>query len=420
MATSNGYGSISSTSLATAQPQPSGDSSDNVIRTKILLVGLRKSGKTSIYETLFNDCDPKQTFYLDTSTRITRHTYDTAIPLEIWDCPGIIAPETLGGQLSQFSSLIFVIDIQNLLQEPIAKLVDWVAAVYRYNPLMNLEVFVHKADVLTEDYKWDAFRTIQSRVNDEIQETSEEYEQISVNFSLTSIYDHSLHESFSKVLQKLMDTMPAYEELINVFCANSQSSKAFLCDIKSRLYLATDASPVDTQDYGLCADYLQMLNSFGPLYRSATASPPRHRTVGALHSPPPELSNPASPIVPLSAISSASQTPKVQVFPIPSTSPTPPTRSSSSASNPQPEASTGRQQKLKNLFYPSASTSLLPSSSSARTLTYYLITPHLALLTLLPTSVFEDKRGLVEYNVVFLREGVQEIYEVEDELRRGG
>lgn len=67
----------------------------------------------------------------------------------------------------------------------------------------------------------DAFRTIQSRVNDEIQETSEEYEQITVNFSLTSIYDHSLHESFSKVLQKLMDTMPAYEELINVFCAVS-------------------------------------------------------------------------------------------------------------------------------------------------------------------------------------------------------
>ena len=44
----------------------------------------------------------------------------------------------------------------------------------------------------------------------------------------------------------------------------------------------------------------------------------------------------------------------------------------------------------------------------------------LALLALLPTSVYEEKRGLVEYNVVFLREGVQEICEVEEEARRGG
>ena len=79
-----------------------------------------------------------------------------------------------------------------------------------------------------------------------------------------------------------------------------------------------------------------------------------------------------------------------------------------------------KHQKLKNLFYPSAATSLLPQSSGARTLTYYLITPGLALLALLPTSVYEEKRGLVEYNVVFLREGVQEICEVEEEARRGG
>ena len=123
-------------------------------------------------------------------------------------------------------------------------------------------------------------------MQDELADVSPEYEQINMEFYLTSIYDHSLHEAFSKVLQKLVDSLPAYEELINVFCAvserrhlgvlnfdssepcqNSQSSKAFLCDIKSRLYIATDNSPVDPPDFGLCADFLQMLNSFGPLYR---------------------------------------------------------------------------------------------------------------------------------------------------------
>lgn len=36
----------------------------------------------------------------------------TVIPLEIWDCPGNITVEDLGVPLSDFSSLIFVIDIR--------------------------------------------------------------------------------------------------------------------------------------------------------------------------------------------------------------------------------------------------------------------------------------------------------------------
>lgn len=36
----------------------------------------------------------------------------TVIPLEIWDCPGNITVETLGAPLSQFSTMIFVIDIR--------------------------------------------------------------------------------------------------------------------------------------------------------------------------------------------------------------------------------------------------------------------------------------------------------------------
>ncbi|KAG0692096.1 hypothetical protein DFH29DRAFT_1009416 [Suillus ampliporus] len=42
-------------------------------------------------------------------------------------------------------------------------------------------------------------------------------------------------------------------------------------------------------------------------------------------------------------------------------------------------------------------------------LTHHLVTPHLALLALLPTTVYEIRRGLVEWNLVWFREGVREI-----------
>ena len=73
----------------------------------------------------------------------------------------------------------------------------------------------------------------------------------------------------------------------------------------------------------------------------------------------------------------------------------------------------------KALFYPSASASLSPGSTET-TVTCHLITPQLALLALIPTQTFESRRGLVEYNVVYFREGVQEIWQVEREARTRG
>ena len=43
---------------------------------------------------------------------------------------------------------------QDLYQQPIQRLVDLVVTAYQAHPSMNLEVFVHKADVLSEEYKF--------------------------------------------------------------------------------------------------------------------------------------------------------------------------------------------------------------------------------------------------------------------------
>ncbi|KAA1467737.1 Gtr1/RagA G protein Gtr2 [Dentipellis sp. KUC8613] len=331
---------------------PSGSQSP-IDRTKILLLGQRRSGKTSIVQVLFNDGNPKETFYLEPTTRIAKFTYDTVIPLEIWDCPGNISLDALS-PLSQFASIIFVIDIQDSYQTPIARLLEFFTAAFGENPDMPLEVFVHKSEAFTDDYKIENFRLIHLRVNEELDDISPEYEQMPLNFHLTSIYDHSINEAFSKVLHRLIDSLPYLEQLLNVFVANSQASKTFLFDVKSRLYVATDASPVDTGTHNLCCDFVKTLTAFGPLYKSVSESPRR-----------------------------------IQECP-----------------------------NSKPLFYPSAAMSLAPPSMGT-TLTYHLITPQLALLSVLPTLVYESKRGLVEYNVVFFREGVQEIWQVEKDARTG-
>ncbi|KAI8980041.1 Gtr1/RagA G protein conserved region-domain-containing protein [Trametes punicea] len=466
---------------------------DDVIRTKILLLGMRRSGKTSIRQVLFNNLSERETLYLETTTHLTKQPFDTVIPLEIWDCPGDTTLETLDAPLTQFATMIFVIDIQDLYHQPIQKLVDFVITAYKENPNMNLEVFVHKADVLTEEYKIENFRDIQQRVISELTYINVEYEQIPINFQLTSILDHSLHDAFSRVLHKLIDSLPYLEDLLNVFCANSQASKAFLFDTVSRLYVATDASPVDPPTHNLCSDYLQTLNAFGPLYKSVSASPLRMRVdpagLSTSVAPSAPTSPPTSPSLPPTSAQPSAST--LQLPPPPSPSPdtsatkspppintilsapittspsaiTPPTLpasaggagtgtgtpAASSATTPDPAsgstsatpdttaASPAPRQRQHPRFYPSAAASLAPTAAGGAvvgagggggagaaaaaagggtTLTYHLITPQLALLALVPSTVFAARRGLLEYNVVFFREGVQEICDVEAEARR--
>jgi hypothetical protein len=69
------------------------------------------------------------------------------------------------------------------------------------------------------------FRHIQQRVIDELFDISPEYEQMPVNFHLTSVYDHSIREAFSRVLHKLIDSLPYLEDLLNVFCSVSKLAR---------------------------------------------------------------------------------------------------------------------------------------------------------------------------------------------------
>lgn len=75
---------------------------------------------------------------------------------------------------------------------------------------------------------------------------------------------------------------------------------------------------------------------------------------------------------------------------------------------------------IPQTIYPSASTSLSPSASESgtpMTMIYHGLTPSLALVALLPTTMFNARRGMLGFNIVWLMEGVQKICEAEMELR---
>ncbi|PAV16150.1 gtr1 g gtr2 [Pyrrhoderma noxium] len=457
------------------------DELDEFVRTKILLLGLRRSGKTSIHQVLFEDLSPKQAFFVEPTTRLMKHKIDSFIPLEIWDCPGSVTPENLGVPLSFFTSIIFVIDIQDSYNQPIARLIQFMISAFQQNPDVNLEVFVHKAESLSEEYRYESFRHIQNRVIDELGDiapitvdTPSSYpstppidpKHIPYSMHLTSVYDHSLQEAFSRVFMRIISssTLPYVEHLLNTLQTNLSSQKTFLFDTKARFYVATDSSPVDFTTFGLCCDYVHMLNKFGDLYKSAIASPTSHpRRVEtdvdeSILVVSPNGSQPTSPrsskaqnaqSPSISAVASRSSTPNHTLGPSSgshaqsraqspgqgSSSSTPIHARSRSSTNARPldaevaalnsstsgshegsngNGSNGHTRPRRTVFHPTATASLSPHY----TLIFQSITPRLALLALVTTDIWKTKRGLVEYNIVYFREGVQEIYDLVLETSR--
>jgi len=107
-----------------------------------------------------------------------------------------ISTETI---LKGCSSMVYVIDAQeNDFDDSLRQLVETINVAYGYNPSIHFEVFLHKidGDLMPEESKLERQQYIQSFIASELSDINGE---ILVSYYLTSIYDHSALEAFSKV-----------------------------------------------------------------------------------------------------------------------------------------------------------------------------------------------------------------------------
>lgn len=248
-----------------------GKSEEEEVLPRILLMGLRRSGKSSIYKVVFHKMSPTETLFLESTSKIATEdvTNSSFVQFSVWDFPGQIdifdpsfnAEAIFGG----CGALVFVIDAQDDYLEALSKLNMTVTRAYRTNPDIKCEVFIHKVDGLSDDTKMETQRDIHQKATDELAESGLEG-QIHLTFYLTSIYDHSIFEAFSKVVQKLIPQLPTLENMLNIFVSNSNAEKAFLFDVVSKIYIATDSSPVDMQSYELCCDMIDLIIDVSCIY----------------------------------------------------------------------------------------------------------------------------------------------------------
>uniref|UniRef100_A0A5K3EVS2 Ras-related GTP-binding protein D n=1 Tax=Mesocestoides corti TaxID=53468 RepID=A0A5K3EVS2_MESCO len=248
-------------------------------KPKIFLMGLRGSGKSSIQKVVFHKLTPAETLYLESTNKIEKNDISDCsfIKFQIWDFPGHIDfcdPMFLSDAIfTESCAIIFVIDAQDDYLSALHRLNSTIEYAHKENPNIKYEVFIHKVDCLLEDQKIEIQRDIAQRVNNIVDDIVSTHNAngggssgVSIGFHLTTIYDHSVFEAFSKVVQKLIPYLDAFEDLLNIFISSSMLDKAFLFDVASKIYLATDSTLVDMQTYELCCDMIDVVTNISSIY----------------------------------------------------------------------------------------------------------------------------------------------------------
>ncbi|KAG7663462.1 GTR2 [[Candida] subhashii] len=234
----------------------------------ILLMGLRRGGKSSICKVVFHNMQPLDTLYLESTSKPTTEQFSSLIDLSVMELPGQLnyfEPNYDSERLfSSIGALVYVIDSQDEYLNALTNLSMIIEFAYKVNPKINIEVLIHKIDGLSEDYRIDAQRDIMQRTGDELLDLG--LEGVQVSFYLTSIFDHSIYEAFSRIVQKLIPELSSLENMLDNLVQHSSIDKVFLFDVNSKIYVATDSSPVDIQTYEVCAEFIDITIDLDDLY----------------------------------------------------------------------------------------------------------------------------------------------------------
>lgn len=229
---------------------------------------------------VFQKMSPHETlFRLESTQQLERAVVDHT-PLcrfTVWDFPG----DYYGGEDDQINnsvfagdgaptSLIFVVDAQDEPYDHVLQsFTNAVTRALELNPNIVIEVFINKVDgelFLSDESKYDCRRDIMTQVSDELTDAGVSPDNIHIRYHLTSIYDHSIYEALSRVVQRLIPQLPTLENLLNVLVSTCSMEKAYLFDVVSKLYISTDPGPVDMQSVELCSDMIDVVLDVSGIY----------------------------------------------------------------------------------------------------------------------------------------------------------
>ena len=89
---------------------------------------------------------------------------------------------------------------------------------------------------------------------------------IDVKYYVTSIYDYSLFETFSKIFQTTMPQNKNVSKLLDNLTECCKFEKCYLFDVFYKIYIGVDFVPYEEQIYELCSDMIDVALDMSGIY----------------------------------------------------------------------------------------------------------------------------------------------------------
>lgn len=189
---------------------PQATSSPSHTDPQILLLGLRRSGKSSLLQVLYNHLPPNDTLFLESTLKPYAVQLDLWGTCTVWDGisvstilqtagkdHGQVVTGVPGLNWTAVKSIIWVLDAQvrqgsvaqtshatiTVYSLPLPRTQDdyfsslsslhsLIILAYAHNPSIQFHVFLHKMDGLSEDYRDDTQTDIEKRIDDNLSDAS--------------------------------------------------------------------------------------------------------------------------------------------------------------------------------------------------------------------------------------------------------
>eukprot|EP01015_Nassula_variabilis_P013532 TRINITY_DN2113_c0_g1_i1.p1 TRINITY_DN2113_c0_g1~~TRINITY_DN2113_c0_g1_i1.p1 ORF type:complete len:381 (+),score=56.64 TRINITY_DN2113_c0_g1_i1:70-1212(+) len=169
---------------------------------------------------------------------------------------------------AECGAMIYVIDVQAEQFEEAGKdCFQILTELHKLNPKMRYNIFIHKIDTesfQTDEKKNDCVRTIREIVNEELEPLN--LKHVTIDYYGTTIYEHCLFEKFSLVVQKVIPQVAQIVSLLDALMTNCRIEKGYIFDVVSKIFLATDSSPSDMQNYAICSDMIDVYIDISCIY----------------------------------------------------------------------------------------------------------------------------------------------------------
>jgi Ras-related GTP-binding protein C/D len=257
---------------------------------KIVVTGLKRSGKSSILRVLFNKLPPHEAMYIDATQQPTflELAGNPLLNSHIAEIPGNWTWDDSEGMdqlfFSQCQSLILVVDASS--SDDVSSAVyshskRVIARALRVNPKIHIHLFLNKIDANyrfdpdtanSETNKANFTQAVVGRISEDVK-TILGANRLPAGLALTthctSIFDNSIHDAFSKVIQQPLLANGKIEQMMDLILTTCRLEKAVLFDIVSKIALATDSGrQSDPSTVALMRDMLDVVLDLYRIYHT--------------------------------------------------------------------------------------------------------------------------------------------------------